>query len=488
MSSELAGWLRRQRQNRGWPIAEMARQLRRAAADSGDHTMPGGNAMCRNIRRWENGNGGISERHKLHYCRALGIPPGEFGPSPPPPAVSHPHVAAALPMAMPVAGVGVAGQLVPHLAPEAVIPAAQTPAQFAYRWTQVPYPGEPTVEREVLMAAHEGSHHAEGAERRDIGEATLEQLRADVIRLSREYMTAEPLPLFLEMRRVRSRMHAALDRRLWPRDTSELYFLLSCLNCLMAIAANGLGYPQAAGELVRAAWAYAVVIDHRPLMGKLRMEAADQAYWQNRPREARDLAANGLQYLSEGQNAALLHLTYSRAAARLGDANAARRAIADADEAIEREYDDDVLEIGGEFNLSRASHRYYAGSGLIDLPGAEVDAARELEGAVAAYAAGPALREDQSHYCELLASIDLTVALLRSGQLDAASLAMEPVFNLPPANRIVLITQRLAVMRAELARASYQGSPLAEGMDERIEDFMRETIATEMESLTGGAG
>ena len=29
------------------------------------------------------------------------------------------------------------------------------------------------------MAAHEGSEHAEGAEQRGIGEATLEQFRAD---------------------------------------------------------------------------------------------------------------------------------------------------------------------------------------------------------------------------------------------------------------------------------------------------------------------
>src|SRR5437762_338595 len=142
MSSELAGWLRRQRQARGWPIAEMARQL------------------------------------------------------------------------------------VPPLGRAAVIPAAQPPAGVAYRWMHEPDPGDPTVEREVLMAAHEGSHHAEGAERRDIGEATLEQLRADVVRLSREYMTAEPMPLFREMRRVRNRMLGALDRRLWQRDARQLYVSL----------------------------------------------------------------------------------------------------------------------------------------------------------------------------------------------------------------------------------------------------------------------
>jgi hypothetical protein len=41
------------------------------------------------------------------------------------------------------------------------------------------------------MAAHEGSDHAEQAERRDIGDATLERLRADVVRLSAALMTAE---------------------------------------------------------------------------------------------------------------------------------------------------------------------------------------------------------------------------------------------------------------------------------------------------------
>ena len=67
------------------------------------------------------------------------------------------------------------------------------------------------------MAAHEGSEHAEGAEQRGIGEATLEQFRADVMGLSVQYMTGETFGLFLEMRRVRNRILAALDRRQWPR-------------------------------------------------------------------------------------------------------------------------------------------------------------------------------------------------------------------------------------------------------------------------------
>jgi hypothetical protein len=212
------------------------------------------------------------------------------------------------------------------------------------------------------MAAHEGSDHAEQAERRDIGDATLEQLRADLIRLSAELTTEEPLSVFRDLRRLRHRIYTALDRRLWPRDQADLYFLLGAVHCLMAVAADYLGYSQAGEELLRAGWAYATAIDHRPLMAHVRIELAGIAYWQ-RPRQSRDLAQSGLRYLSDGPNAAQLHLQYARAAARLGDATAAQSAIASAAEARERNHDDELLEIGGEFGFSRATQHFVAGSG-----------------------------------------------------------------------------------------------------------------------------
>ena len=48
-----------------------------------------------------------------------------------------------------------------------------------------------------------------------------------------------------------------IDRRLWPRDQTDLYLMVGCLNCLMASAAHDLGYPHASEELIRAGWAYA---------------------------------------------------------------------------------------------------------------------------------------------------------------------------------------------------------------------------------------
>ena len=91
VSENLGAWLRQQREARGWAKREMARQLIQAGRATGDTSMPGMDNMCHNIYRWERGQGGLTERYKLHYCKALGIQPGQFGADP---AGSYPPVPA----------------------------------------------------------------------------------------------------------------------------------------------------------------------------------------------------------------------------------------------------------------------------------------------------------------------------------------------------------------------------------------------------------
>lgn len=337
------------------------------------------------------------------------------------------------------------------------------------------------------MAAHEGSENTAQAEQRGVGDTTLEQFRADVMRLSREYMTGEPFALFLEMRRVRGRMHDVLDRRMWPRDATDLYLLLGCLNDLMAIAAYDLGYPQAAEELLRTAWVYAAAIGHHPLMARLRCDAANNVYW-SEPKHSAELALAGLGYLDGGPNAAYIHLKHGRAAARLGDAGTARRAIADAGDAREREHQDDLLAIGGEFNFSRASQHYLAGSTLIEIPSAEREAATELEGAIELYDRGPEPGEDHSLSSMMCARIDLATARLRSGQVEGAVAVLEPVLSLAPGRRHSGLARRLDRTRAELAATIFRGSAQASDLEERIEEFGRETVGTGLHTLSGGLG
>ena len=82
MSSELGTWLRQQRETRGWSRREMARQLIQAGRAAGDNSLPGIDSMCHNIRQWERGQRALTERYRLHHCKALGIPPAQFGSAP----------------------------------------------------------------------------------------------------------------------------------------------------------------------------------------------------------------------------------------------------------------------------------------------------------------------------------------------------------------------------------------------------------------------
>jgi tetratricopeptide (TPR) repeat protein len=288
------------------------------------------------------------------------------------------------------------------------------------------------------------------------------------------------------MRRVRDRVCRLLDRRQRPREQADLYFLAGCLNGLMAITANRLGYPDAAEELVRAGWAYANVISHKPLQGMLRAGHAYIMYWRGWYSEARDLAADGLRYASQGPVRANLHLEHSRAAARLGDAATALRAVELAHAARESDYSDDLVAIGGEvFALSRATTCSMAGGALAQIRGDEHEAASELERAISLYDEDPRPGEQHGVAGKALAGTDLAVVRLRSGALDAAVTALAPVLALPPAQRVATLSARLARVRDELAAPVFRGSPQARDLDGQVEEFGRESVTAGLHSLSG---
>jgi hypothetical protein len=119
------------------------------------------------------------------------------------------------------------------------------------------------------------------------------------------------------------------------------------------------------------------------------------------------------------------------------------------------------------------------------IQGSEREAAEELERAVSLYDAGPGPGEEYWFGGKALAGIDLATVRLRSGALDAAISALDPVLSLPPAQRITAMTRRLPSVRAELAAPIFQGSAQARALDERIEEFGRATITGSLHSLPG---
>jgi hypothetical protein len=487
MPGELGPWLREERENRGWVRMEMARRLIEAGQAAGDRSLPGLDSMCHNIYRWERGTDNPSERYKLYYSHAFGIPPSVFGPGQPSSLTQVPGTMTWPPQARAPGARGPA--FAQRLMTDQAGPAVQNGAAIAYLGTRESVMGDSAVGQEVVMAAHEGSDHAEEFEQHGIGEATFEQLRADVMRLSRLCDSAPPLAAFLDMRRVRNRIYRVLDRRLWPGEQTDLHFLLGCINGLMGVAAYRLGYPDSAEELIRAGYASAVAIGHGRLQGTLRMHLSANMYWRGWFRESRDLAADGLRNLSRGPLAANLYLNHARSSARLGEADTARRAVGLAHAARESDYSDDLVELGGEeFALSRATHHCMAAHAFIEIGSGDAEAATELEHAISLYNDGPAPGERHVFAGKALASADLALIRLHSGALDDAISALAPTFSLSPAQRVTEVDVRLARVRAELAAPIFHGSPQARELGEQIEEFGREAVTAGLHSLASGPG
>lgn len=230
MSTELAMWLRRQRQDRSWSRLDMARRLIRAGQEAGDTSLPtldSMDSMDHNVYRWERGPDAPSERFMLYYCRVLSISVDEYGPGQPD-AAGLPKAPAATTAVAVLAAPGLtAAPWLAQLSPAAldqvghVNPALLATADLAYGGINGPDEARYLIEREVHMAAQDGSERAAQADGPGIGEATMEQLRADVVRLSRLTDTGEPFAVFLDLRRVRERIYRVLDRRLWPREQSD---------------------------------------------------------------------------------------------------------------------------------------------------------------------------------------------------------------------------------------------------------------------------
>lgn len=70
--------LRAQRERRGWTKTQLDARLRSAAKRRGE-VLPQPESLARQLARWENGHGGISELYQQLFCEVYGCSPAELG-------------------------------------------------------------------------------------------------------------------------------------------------------------------------------------------------------------------------------------------------------------------------------------------------------------------------------------------------------------------------------------------------------------------------
>ncbi|MFC8046449.1 helix-turn-helix domain-containing protein [Nocardia sp. NPDC057353] len=339
-------------------------------------------------------------------------------------------------------------------------------------------------ERDLIMAAaHEASEHAGRAETTNVGPTTLEQLDADVARIANDYVHVPPVPMAVEMMRVRRRVYRLLEGRQQPADTDHLYLLAGILSGLLANASTDLGHYDAAGDQVRAAWAYGELCRHNGLRAWTRGMHALVEYWSDRPRRGVELARSGLDYADSPTARVRLLNIEARIWSRLGSADDVERCIRAAEEA-KAGAGTDLLhdEIGGVFGFGAAKAQYYAGATLIDLGRAD-PALAATEQAIELYANGPS--HQRSYGAESLARVDNATAHLVNGSLDGAAEALQPVLALAEDKRIKQLQERLGGVRRRIAAPHFRDAAEARELDERIEEFC---ASTAVRGIAGGQG
>jgi hypothetical protein len=146
------------------------------------------------------------------------------------------------------------------------------------------------MQREVAMAASESAHFGQFAEQSNVGPHTLEQFRADLVRIVTNYPNRPVYPLFVEVRALRNRAFELLEGRQYPEQSRELYLVAGALCGVLANASFDLGWLPAAETQARTAFLCAELAGNNALRAWIRGMQSLVAYWDERPRAAVELA------------------------------------------------------------------------------------------------------------------------------------------------------------------------------------------------------
>ncbi|MDX2881045.1 helix-turn-helix transcriptional regulator [Streptomyces ipomoeae] len=126
-------------------------------------------------------------------------------------------------------------------------------------------PPEPTGTDLVRLAADESAAWAQWAEASNVGDIALEQVMAETRALASDYLTSDPVALFVRTRALRDRVFALLEGHQYPRQSADLYVAAGYLCGLLAWMSSDLGQLRDADTQGRTAWLCAELAGHNDL-------------------------------------------------------------------------------------------------------------------------------------------------------------------------------------------------------------------------------
>lgn len=337
-------------------------------------------------------------------------------------------------------------------------------------------PPQATNEEMLRMAATRARNFTLLSGQTDLSDETLEQVADDVRSLCVAY-PQQPLATVLpDMVTTQDTLFALLENRRRPQQARQLYLLAGMSAGLLAKASHDMADPQAAMTQARAAYLCADYADHNGLRAWIRGLESLITYWDGRPRESVRYAQQGAEAarLSGSTAGVWLAVSEARAQASLGNVEATRAAIDQA----ERAWDavgqgNEVDEMGGLAVFTRSRQVYY-GAEALSLLSSEAQAAEEhAVRAVAAYADERA--PDWAFGDAAGSRSALAVARVHRGEVEGAAEALAPVLGLPQDKRIRGIVSCARNVHTAVTRAGADSSA-ARDLQEEIEVFTRTPV------------
>ncbi|MFI5690502.1 hypothetical protein ACIA58_01570 [Kribbella sp. NPDC051586] len=314
------------------------------------------------------------------------------------------------------------------------------------------------------------------AEQSNVGELTVEQLQADIERITQSYLRTPTRQLFATSRAIRDRAFGLLAGNQSPRQSRDLYSAAGWAITLLAWMSVDLGRPDIAESHTRTAWACAEAADHDVLRGWIRATQHTAAFWQDDFARAAEYAEDGLRYAA-GTARLFLASAASVDLARAGRTNKARELLEMAQTLTVRQAGS---EPGGIFVCTPER----AGGLWTDTYlafGEAHQTAEHADHSVALFEAAPyALRNVGS---ERMARLQQAKARLILGELDGALEAVEPVLDTQPEYRVRPLIQRLAEVAA--LTAPFGRSAKTRLLRDRVVEFTQRPDLTARSTTNG---
>lgn len=296
-----------------------------------------------------------------------------------------------------------------------------------------------------------------------IDEAGIEDLRGDLTRAAVAYLLVPLDSMATQLFRIRDEAGVLLERRQPPRYATELCVIAARSIGLIANVAMDRGQHDAAADHARAAWMLARSAGHDGVGQWVSALRASIAYWAGDPVGAAGYARSALERHGTGSGSTELFAAASlcRALGCLGDGEGVAQAARAVETARERTGCD---EIAGVFAFPDAKADLYLASAFNSLGNRPRLALEHAHRAVVQYDVGT----DARGYGDAAgARLDVALAYLGLGELDALPQVLEPVLELPQPLRVASVAQRLGRLARQL-EGRYPTARLAAEMVDQI--------------------